>query len=374
VGPGRPIRIVLGRQSTTMALKELQLSLKDIPSIRPTFYKYLRMHVKSNKGGGAFYCVQKASVDAEMEIVSATSSVTAASGYEVANLLDDNEYNEFRTVDTAPFNLDYEYSHGLPSMFVLDFKFGETTMECGWSAIELYVSQDGASWSMIKTLTLAEESEQSVNCVIVPELSEVVDREYVAYVVGENAVGERQVYSYTPMRFPRTRLLLRTLTIGYNAYGLHGVDPTLMGSKYVELSEPAGLSIWQKENPTIYIVNIFGGGHHTLFEVRENGQQRFYGIGYNAHHELASDETDRDIWKPVPCDRLHRIMEVHGSVRTIRCGWHFTVALLDDGKLFSWGQNDHAQMGNKTTGRDYQGQVRLHHGPMERARPVWTGQ
>jgi alpha-tubulin suppressor-like RCC1 family protein len=358
VGPGRPIRIVLGRQSTTMALKELQLSMKELPPVRPTFYKYLRIHVKSNKGGGEFYCVRKAMVDADMEIVSQSSSVEGAAGYELSNMFDTNEFNEFRTVDTTPFNLDYEYTHGLPSTFNIDFDFGDTNVDRGWSSIEIYVSQDATTWSMIKTTTLSESSLESVNCVIVPELSNVSDRDYVAYVVGENNIGERRLYSYTPMKLRTTSMLKRMLTIGSHSHGAHGVEQD-SGSRYVGLSEPSGVRIWLNDNPSIYIVNVFGGGHHTLFEVRESGLQRFYAIGYNYQGELASDESEQMLWMPVPCDRLHRLMTVHGSVRTIRCGWHFTTALMEDGKLFSWGQNDFAQFGNKTTGRDTEGQENL---------------
>lgn len=84
------------------------------------------------------------------------------------------------------------------------------------------------------------------------------------------------------------------------------------------------------------IKDIAAGGMHAL-ALDAHGQ--VYAWGSNAYGQLGSTSTGDDRTAPVRVQGL-------GKVKEVAAGGEFSLALLEDGTVYAWGQGIHGQLGN----------------------------
>ncbi|MDI1447998.1 PLAT/LH2 domain-containing protein [Polyangium sp. 6x1] len=87
---------------------------------------------------------------------------------------------------------------------------------------------------------------------------------------------------------------------------------------------------------------ISAGGWHGL-ALLENGE--IWAWGYDGNGQLGNAATTSTTSKPVPV----KISDFGGvKAKAISAGWRHSLALLEDGTVWSWGQNNFGQLGNGT--------------------------
>ena len=84
---------------------------------------------------------------------------------------------------------------------------------------------------------------------------------------------------------------------------------------------------------------IAAGHHHGLVLMQDNTMQ---GWGYNARGQVGDQTTVTPRLIPVPVLNL-------AGVQAIAAGWNHSLALLEDTTVRAWGYNGHGQLGNNTT-------------------------
>nr|KAG5699291.1 hypothetical protein BaRGS_000493 [Batillaria attramentaria] len=96
-----------------------------------------------------------------------------------------------------------------------------------------------------------------------------------------------------------------------------------------------------------HVLKVACGSHHSLALTKEgetssvalldNGE--VYGWGYNGNGQLG---LGNNVNQPNPC-RVHALQGI--IVSQIVCGYAHTLALSDEGVLYSWGANSYGQLG-----------------------------
>jgi alpha-tubulin suppressor-like RCC1 family protein len=123
---------------------------------------------------------------------------------------------------------------------------------------------------------------------------------------------------------------------GYNVFGQLGNNSTVQSTVPVAVSAgaiPAG----------VRIVAISAGIYHSL-AVDENGQ--VYAWGYNAYGQLGINSTNNS---PVPVAVLPGAIPAGVKITKVWAGGYHSVAQGDNGKLYAWGYNPYGQLGNNST-------------------------
>ncbi|XP_065899129.1 RCC1 and BTB domain-containing protein 1-like isoform X2 [Dysidea avara] len=130
-------------------------------------------------------------------------------------------------------------------------------------------------------------------------------------------------------------------TIGSNKYGCSGIDTSkcdvICGSQYFTTLRKVD-SLCNKQ-----LVSIASGfGPHVL-AVTKSG--KVYSWGYNANNELGHGTNTPN---PNPIPTIITKLEQY-QVKQVACGHYHSVALTNDGKVYSWGYNNHGEVGNGST-------------------------
>jgi alpha-tubulin suppressor-like RCC1 family protein len=94
-------------------------------------------------------------------------------------------------------------------------------------------------------------------------------------------------------------------------------------------------------------VGVGPAGYHTMIITKD--PSRIYSWGHNrvgqVGHELYYDKnTKYYIPNPVQIERFNDI-----SIKKISCGWGHNLILTDNGQIFSYGKNNHGQLGCEMT-------------------------
>eukprot|EP01091_Cochliopodium_minus_P013606 TRINITY_DN4419_c0_g1_i2.p1 TRINITY_DN4419_c0_g1~~TRINITY_DN4419_c0_g1_i2.p1 ORF type:complete len:381 (+),score=77.42 TRINITY_DN4419_c0_g1_i2:229-1371(+) len=90
------------------------------------------------------------------------------------------------------------------------------------------------------------------------------------------------------------------------------------------------------------------GKYHAVFVTDDNNIHTF---GYNNLGQLGNGEYGQlgnvEIFKHIP-----QVIESLCQVKTVSCGFNFTVLLSKEGKVFTWGTNDKGQLGQGVENQD----------------------
>jgi len=122
---------------------------------------------------------------------------------------------------------------------------------------------------------------------------------------------------------------------GYNAYGQLGNDTTNNDSIPVMVTKPTGVTSWTA---------VASGGFHSL-AIGNNGY--LYAWGYNYYGQLGNDTTNNDSI-PVMVTKPTGVT----SWTAVAGGFLHSLAIGNDGNLYVWGWNAYGQLGNGTTNND----------------------
>ncbi len=94
-----------------------------------------------------------------------------------------------------------------------------------------------------------------------------------------------------------------------------------------------------------------GKDSSTSFAIRSDGS--LWGWGYNIYGQLG-DGTNISKNSPIPIEINKDKSSENPAVKSVVCGSRHTLALLNDGTLWSWGQNNYGQLGNGSNEKSYQ--------------------
>ena len=344
VGLGRPLRVVLGRLAPFVALHELRISYVETPSVVPTYYQYLRFRVRKADGAdpSAPLALGEIRIPHMVPLTVTTDSVPTG-GTNAEHLIDHNDTTFYATSDTD-FNVDVRYRYGLPVTFDATLvpppagtTVGGVAIE-SWTHVEVWVSTDGIEW--------VQCSANGDRYTVPLETTSVRDRSYEVYVVGRNTQGHTHLGRYRPSFDQRAYLVRDVRSFGYNDSGQTGVASTL--APIVPLQSAIDVASMLSEDHSL--VDMYGGGHHVILKTMAHGVPRYYGVGRNESGELCASFATKGSSVPILCSSLHQVLERESSaVVTIRCGWHFTMVLLENGRMFGFGDNARGQLGTGDT-------------------------
>ena len=350
--PGRPLMIHFGKMATNLYINEMQLVYETPPPVIPTFFKYMKLHVRANNGSSTYFAFADVSV-AHMEISNITTSVSTAHDHAISRIADNDPTTYHQTYDQRGFNVFLTFTHGLGSVF--DMKFVNIWNNQGWKDVDVYVSTDNSNWMLskeIRGLTYGAVDDMSartthVSCSLPPNVVTPEDTEYSIYAVAQNSVGTTSISKFTPPPTKKAYFFDRVKSMGYNNHfeAARGTDKT---AKSFDVATE--VTKFLDANPSIEMIDIIGGGHHTIFEVRNNGQQQFYGIGYNTQQGIGGFDDTNHQSTVVKCTGIHSLMNSEKSaVKQVACGWHHTMVLLENGKMYGFGYNGYGQLGTNNT-------------------------
>ncbi|CAM6090961.1 unnamed protein product [Calypogeia fissa] len=131
---------------------------------------------------------------------------------------------------------------------------------------------------------------------------------------------------------------------GNNEYGQLGIGDT----------QPRALPVLVKKLVGLNLVDIAAGGWHSM-ALTTSGE--VYGWGRGEHGRLGFDEDKSSKLVPAQIQLL-----AHETIIQISCGGTHSVALTDDGRMFSFGRGDHGRLGDGrrvTTGHPLEVAVNL---------------
>ena len=94
-----------------------------------------------------------------------------------------------------------------------------------------------------------------------------------------------------------------------------------------------------------------GKDSSTSFAIKSDGS--LWGWGYNAYGQLGDGTTDSKN-NPISIEINKDESSENPVVKSVVCGPRHTLALLNDGTLWSWGQNNHGQLGSGSYEDSYQ--------------------
>ena len=350
--PRRPLMIHFGKMATNLYINEMQLVYETPPPVIPTFFKYMKLHVRANNGSSTYFAFADVSV-AHMEISNITTSVSTAHDHAISRIADNDPTTYHQTYDQRGFNVFLTFTHGLGSVF--DMKFVNIWNNQGWKDVDVYVSTDNSNWMLskeIRGLTYGAVDDMSartthVSCSLPPNVVTPEDTEYSIYAVAQNSVGTTSISKFTPPPTKKAYFFDRVKSMGYNNHfeAARGTDKT---AKSFDVATE--VTKFLDANPSIEMIDIIGGGHHTIFEVRNNGQQQFYGIGYNTQQGIGGFDDTNHQSTVVKCTGIHSLMNSEKSaVKQVACGWHHTMVLLENGKMYGFGYNGYGQLGTNNT-------------------------
>lgn len=114
---------------------------------------------------------------------------------------------------------------------------------------------------------------------------------------------------------------------GYNAYGQLGNGTTTNSTTPVQVIGITG------------VTTITAGGYHSLALTSDG---KVWAWGHNTYGQLGNGTTTHS---SVPV----QVTGITGTVIAVAAGAYHSLALTSDGKVWSWGYNDHGQLGNGTT-------------------------
>ena len=350
--PGKPLMIHLGKMATNMYINEMQLVYETPPPVIPTFFKYMKLHVRANHGSSTYFAFADVSV-AHMEISNITTSVSTAHNHVISRIADNDPATYHQTYDQRGFNVFLTFTHGLGSVF--DMKFVNIWNNQGWKDVDVYVSTDNSNWMLskeIRGLSYAAGDDISlrtthVACSLPPNVVPAQDMEYSIYAVAQNSVHTTSISKFTPPPAKKAYLFDRVKSMGYNSNyeASRGTDKT---DKSFDVATE--VTKFLDANPSIQMIDIIGGGHFTIFEVRNNDQQEFYGIGYNTYQGIGGFDDTNHQSTVVECTGIHSLMNSEKSrVKKLACGWYHCMVLLENGKMYGFGYNGYAQLGTNNT-------------------------
>lgn len=350
--PGKPLMIHLGRMSTNLYINEMQLVYETPPPVIPTFFKYMKLHVRANNGSSTYFAFADVSV-AHMEISNITTSVSTAHGHAISRIADNDPTTYHQTYDQRGFNVFLTFTHGLGSVF--DMKFVNIWNDQGWKDVDVYVSTDNSNWMLskeIRGLTYGAVDDMigrttHVSCSLPPNVVTPEDIEYSIYAVAQNSVAMTSISKFVPPPVKKAYIFDRVKSLGYNNYFETGQGEDKNHKLFEEANE---VTKFLEANPNIQLIDIIGAAHHTIFEVRNNGAQEFYGIGYNSQRGLGGFNNTSHQSTVVECTGINALMlSQQSKVVKVNCGWHHTMVLLENGKMFGFGYNSHGQLGTNNT-------------------------
>ena len=350
--PGSPLMIHLGKMATNLYINEMQLVYETPPPVIPTFFKYVKLRVRTNNGGNTYFTFSDLAV-LNMQIQSVTTSASTAHGHAISRIVDDNPDTYHQTERTSAFDVFLTFTHGLPAIFQM--KFVNICNDQAWKDVDVYVSTDNTNWMLskeIRDLGYAVKDDllgrtTVVECALPPNVVPAEDIEYSIYAVAENSVGATSISKFTPPPTKKAYIFDRVKSMGYNNHfeAARGTEKT---AKSFDVATE--VTKFLDANPSIEMIDIIGGGHHTIFEVRNNGQQQFYGIGYNAQRGIGGFDDTNHQSTVVECTGIHSLMNSEKSaVKQVACGWHHTMVLLENGKMYGFGYNGYGQLGTNNT-------------------------
>jgi adhesin/invasin len=89
-------------------------------------------------------------------------------------------------------------------------------------------------------------------------------------------------------------------------------------------------------------VQAIAAGWHFSLALLEDTTVRAW--GYNGYGQLGNNTTTNSL---IPVRVLSQNGEVLRNVKKISCGAYYSLALLEDGTVWAWGQGNWGQLGNK---------------------------
>jgi alpha-tubulin suppressor-like RCC1 family protein/plastocyanin len=350
--PGKPLMIHMGKMATNLYVNEMQLVYETPPPVIPTFFKYLKLRVRTNNGGNKYFTFSDLAV-LNMQIQSVTTSASTAHGHAISRIVDDNPDTYHQTERTSAFDVFLTFTHGLPTMFQM--KFVNIWNDQAWKDVDVFVSTDNTNWMLskeIRGLGYAVKEDllgrtTVVECALPPNVVPAQDLEYSIYAVAENSVGNTSISKFTPPPTKKAYLFDRVKSMGYNNHyeASRGTDKT---DKSFDVATE--VTKFLEANPSIQMIDIIGGGHFTIFEVRNKDQQEFYGIGYNTQRGIGGFDDTNHQSTVVECTGIHSLMNSEKSrVKKLACGWFHCMVLLENGKMYSFGYNGYGQLGTNNT-------------------------
>ncbi len=123
---------------------------------------------------------------------------------------------------------------------------------------------------------------------------------------------------------------------GYNAFGELGIGTTSEDSTPVKVSLPSGAVSW---------IGIAAGAYHSLAISRDsNTNFSLYAWGWNAKGQLGIGNTINQL-----TPQKITLPDGVTSWTTVACGVLHSLAVGNDGNLYTWGDNEHGQLGIGTT-------------------------
>ena len=346
--PGKPLMIHLGKMATNLYINEMQLVYETPPPVIPTFFKYVKLRVRANNGSGSYFAFGDISV-LNMEIESISSAVSTAHGHVISRIADDDPDTYHQTESMGGFDVFISFTHGLPSIFQM--KMMNIWNNQGWKDVDVYVSTDNTSWVLskeIRGLGYAVKDDllgrsTVVECALPPNVVSAEDIEYSIYAVAKNSVGDTSISKFTPPPTRKAYLFDRVKSMGYNNHheSAQGTDKT---AKSFDIATE--VIKFLESNPSVKMIDIIGGGHFAIFEVRNNGQQQFYGIGYNTQRGIGGFDDTNHQPTVVECTGITALMASEKSlVKKVACGWYHTMVLLENGKMYGFGYNGYGNLG-----------------------------
>lgn len=351
--PGRPLMIHLGRMATNLYIREMQLLYETPPPVIPTFFRHMKLRVRANNGHSGYSALADLSVP-HMEVDSVGTTAPTAHGHAISRTVDGSADTYHQTENTSGFDVLLTFTHGLPAAF--DLRFVSMWNDQAWKDVDVYVSTDGENWMLskeVRGLGFAEKHDlagrtTTVSCALPPEVLPAEDREYSIYAVAENSLEARTIRKFAPPPAAKAYLFDRVKSLGYNNHYETGQGTDQSKKDFQEAIE---VTKFLRSDPSIRMIDIVCGGTFTIFEVRNNGRQEFYGLGYNSHRGLGGFEDSNHQYGVVECTGIHALMSSQGSrVRKVACGWYHTMVLLENGKMYGFGYNAYGQLGTNDTG------------------------
>lgn len=350
--PGKPLMIHLGKMATNLYINEMQLVYETPPAVIPTFFKYMKIHVRNNNGNAHYFTFADIAV-LNMEIDSISTPVSASSEHVISRIADNDPGTYHQTQDMSGFDVFITFTYGLPAIFQM--KFVNIWNNQAWKDVDVYVSTDNTNWMLskeVRGLGYAVPDDLDgrttiVECALPPNVVPVEDIEYSIYAVAENSQGATSISKFAPPPTKKRYFFDRVKSMGYNNHfeAARGTDKT---DKSFDVATE--VISFLDSNPSIQMIDIIGGGHFTIFEVRNNGQQQFFGIGYNTQQGIGGFDDTNHQSTVVECTGINSLMASEKSgVKKLACGWYNCMVLLENGKMYGFGYNGYGQLGTNNT-------------------------
>ena len=117
----------------------------DVPA-QSVGYSHMKLHVLSNHGSTGYTTLSDFSIPGA--VVSSISDTASKTGHPVSRMVDGDPNTYHQTTQLSPFDVTMTFESSLPSSFTATFV--SIWNDQGWKDVDMYVSTDGTSWTLVK--------------------------------------------------------------------------------------------------------------------------------------------------------------------------------------------------------------------------------